>query len=355
MAHDSLYAAPPSGAGAETEREAGGFARLRGAIGSWDAAIVATLVVAVLLASLSVQNFATGRNMQFLLLDLVPLALLALPMTLIVITGEIDLSVASMVGLCSTLMGKMWLSSALSLELICVLVVLLGGVLGAVNGVFIPGFGLPSLAVTIGTLALYRGLSFVVLGDQAVADFPASWTAAAAQNLPGTSIPAAVVPVVLLAVVFGVVLHATPVGRALYAMGNNDQAATFAGVSVARTKFWLFVVSGAVSGLVGIFWTLRYASARGDNATGLELTVVTAVLLGGVSIFGGRGGLLGVVGGVLLLGVLRNALQLADVDANALTIVTGGLLIVSVVLPNAVADVRARLHRRRQRAQLSAS
>ncbi|PZG02561.1 ATPase [Micromonospora deserti] len=331
------------------------MAGLRGALGSWDAAIVAGLAVVVLLASVSVPNFATGRNAQFLLLDLVPLALLALPMTLIVITGEIDLSVASMVGLGSTLMGQMWLSSGLSLELICVLVVLSGALLGAVNGVFVTGFGLPSLAVTIGTLALYRGLSFVVLGDQAVADFPADWTDAVVQPIPGTSIPVMVVPVLLLALVFGVVLHATPVGRALYAMGNNGEAATFAGVSVARTKFWLFVASGAVCGLVGVFWTLRYASARGDNATGLELTVVTAVLLGGVSIFGGRGGLLGVVAGVLLLGVLRNALQLADVDANALTIVTGTLLIASVVLPHAVADVRARLHRRRQRAQLTAS
>lgn len=173
MAHDSLYAAPPT---AEAEPGAGRLASLRGLFGSWDAVIVAALVVAVLVASLTVENFASGRNAQFLLLDLMPLALIALPMTLIVITGEIDLSVASMVGLCSTLMGQLWLSSGLSLELICVLVVLLGAVLGAVNGLFVTGFGLPSLAVTIGTLALYRGLSFVVLGDQAVADFPADWT-----------------------------------------------------------------------------------------------------------------------------------------------------------------------------------
>ncbi|TDC85435.1 ABC transporter permease [Micromonospora sp. KC606] len=352
MAHDSLTPAPPAGGGAV--REPGRRVGLGAPLGSWDAAIVAGLVVAVLVAGAAVPNFATGRNAQFLLLDLVPLALLALPMTLIVVTGEIDLSVASMVGLCSTLMGQLWLSSGLSLELICVLVVLLGALLGAVNGVFVTGFGLPSLAVTIGTLALYRGLSFVVLGDQAVADFPAGWTAAVVRPMPGTSIPVMVVPVLLLALVFGVVLHATPVGRALYAMGNNAEAATFAGVSVARTKFWLFVASGAVCGLAGLFWTLRYASARGDNATGLELTVVTAVLLGGVSIFGGRGRLLGVVAGVLLLGVVRNALQLADVDANALTIVTGTLLIASVVLPNAVGDARARLHRRRQRAQVAA-
>ncbi|MFJ6197377.1 ABC transporter permease [Micromonospora sp. NPDC092111] len=361
MAHDSLYAAPPTGADTEAEPAAGvrrgaagRGAVLRGVLVSWDAAIVAVLVVTVLLAALSVENFATGRNAQFLLLDLVPLALIALPMTLIVVTGEIDLSVASMAGLCSTLMGQLWLSSGLSLELICVLVVLLGALLGAVNGLFVTGFGLPSLAVTIGTLALYRGLSFVVLGDQAVADFPAGWTAAVVRSIPGTSVPGAVVPVLLLALLCGVVLHATPTGRALYAMGNNDEAATFAGVSVARTKFWLFVVSGAVCGLVGVFWTLRYASARGDNATGLELTVVTAVLLGGVSIFGGRGALLGVLAGVLLLGVLRNALQLADVDANALTIVTGTLLIASVVLPNAVAEIRARLYRRRRRAHTTA-
>ncbi|MGC4808687.1 ABC transporter permease [Micromonospora sp. DT233] len=350
MAHDSLYAAPPTGdAEAGVEAEAGPLATLRGLLASWDAVIIAALAAAVLVAGLTVENFATGRNAQFLLLDLVPLAFLALPMTLIVITGEIDLSVASTVGLCSTLMGQLWLTSGLSLELICVVVVLTGAALGAVNGLFVTGFGLPSLAVTIGTLALYRGLSFVVLGDQAVADFPADWTAAVLRTIPGTSVPVVLVAVLALAVAFGVVLHATAAGRALYAMGNNDQAATFTGVSVARTKFWLFVVSGAVCGLVGLFWTLRYASARGDNATGLELTVVTAVLLGGVSIFGGRGALPGVLAGVLLLGVLRNALQLADVDANALTIVTGGLLIASVVLPNAVADVRARLHRRRQR------
>ena len=122
---------------------------------------------------------------------------------------------------------------------------------------------------------------------------------------------------------------------------------TIIGVSVARAKFWLYVVSGAVSALAGIFWTLRYASARADNGTGLELQVVAAVLLGGVSIFGGRGTLLGVLGGVLLLGTLRNALQLADVSADALTVVTGALLIVSVVGPNAVRITRQYLRRRR--------
>jgi rhamnose transport system permease protein len=130
-------------------------------------------------------------------------------------------------------------------------------------------------------------------------------------------------------------------------MGNNADAAAFAGIAVARTKFWLFVATGTVSALAGVFWTLRFASARADNGTGLELSVVAAVLLGGVSIFGGRGGLVGVLAAVALLGALRNALQLADVPANALTIVTGTLLVASVVGPNVVAIARERFHRYR--------
>jgi rhamnose transport system permease protein len=151
----------------------------------------------------------------------------------------------------------------------------------------------------------------------------------------------------VLAIGFGVLLHATPVGRALFAIGNNADAATFAGIPVARTKFWLYVATGVVSAMAGVFWTLRYASARADNGTGLELQVVAAVLLGGVSIFGGRGSLPGVLAGVALLGTLRNALQLADVSADALTVVTGALLIVSVVGPNAIRTARGYLRRRR--------
>lgn len=315
---------------------------LRSAVTRWDTALLAVLAVVVVVAGVTVDGFASARNAQFLLLDVVAIALIALPLTLVVITGEIDLSVASTLGLCSAVMGHLWVAG-LSLELIVVLAVLLGAVLGAVNGLFVTRFALPSLAVTIGTLAAYRGLAFVVLGDQAVADFPAGWTGAA---VSGGAVPWAVVVVLALAVVFGVVLHATPFGRSLYAMGNNAEAAAFAGIRVARAKFRLFVASGAVSGLAGVYWTLRFASARADNAAGLELAVVAAVLLGGVSIFGGRGTLLGVLAGVLLLGAVRNALQLADVAADALNVVTGGLLITSVVVPNAVALARDRWRRR---------
>ncbi|SFP79132.1 rhamnose transport system permease protein [Geodermatophilus dictyosporus] len=307
--------------------------------------ITTFLVLFLVVAAFSVEGFASTRNAGFLLLDVVVIALIALPLTLIVVTGEIDLSVASTVGLCSAVMGQLWVAG-LPLEAIVPLVLVLGGVLGAVNGFLVTRLGLPSLAVTIGTLALYRGLAFVVLGDQAVADFPRAWTTWAISSIGSTGIPTVVVPLLVLVVLTGVVLHATPVGRALYAMGNSEDAARFSGIDVARTKLWLFVVTGVVSALGGVYWTLRYGSARADNATGLELQVIAAILLGGVSIFGGSGGLLGVIAGALLLGSVRNALQLVNVPSDVLNIVTGVLLITAVVAPQVAARVKGRRRRR---------
>jgi rhamnose transport system permease protein len=342
MAHDTLYAANP---------EPPAPRRLAAAVLRWDVAVLLALALVALTASARVDAFATSQNVRFLLLDAVAIALIALPMTLIIVTGEIDLSVASTLGLCSAVMGHLWLEG-LPLELIVPMTVALGAVLGAVNGLFVTAFGLPSLAVTIGTLAAYRGLAFVVLGDDAVADFPFDWTDAASSTVGGGVLdwlPWAMLITLGLALGFGLVLHRTPFGRSLYAIGAGDEAAAFSGIAVARGKFWLFVASGTVAGLAGVYWTLRYASARADNGEGLELAVVAAVLLGGVSIFGGRGTLPGVLAGVLLLATLRNALQLADVQAQTVDIVTGSLLVASVVVPNAVTLTRARLRRRRAR------
>jgi rhamnose transport system permease protein len=321
---------------------------LRRRLASWDSIIILLTVLVVVVASAAVQNFGTSRNFTFLALDLLPIALVALPMTFIVITGEIDLSVASTLGLSSALMGWLW-NAGLSIETIIPLCVVLGAVLGVVNGFLITGLGLPSLAVTIGTLALYRGLAFVVLGDGAVADFPFSYTGWVTGTIGGGAVPNVLILLVALAVIFAVVLHATPFGRSLYAIGANAQAAHFSGIRVARTKFWLYVLSGAVAGLVGVLWTLRYSSARADNGAGLELAVVAAVLLGGVSIFGGRGTLPGVLAGVVLLTALQNALRLEDVSGQTLNIVTGVLLVASVLLPNIATSIRGSGQRRKLR------
>jgi rhamnose transport system permease protein len=338
-AHPSTPA-PATPAGQAPAQRPAPSSRLR-LLGTGDGVITLVLVAFLLVAALSVDGFASARNTGFLLLDVVVIMLIALPLTLVIITGEIDLSVASTVGLTSAVMGQLWFAG-LPLELILPLCLVLGAVLGALNGFLVTRLGLPSLAVTIGTLALYRGLAFVVLGDRAVADFPRSWTGWALSSIGATGIPVVVVPLLVLVVLTGVVLHATPIGRSLYAMGNSEDAARFSGIGVGRTKFWLFVVTGAVAALGGIYWTLRYGSARADNAQGLELQVIAAILLGGVSIFGGSGGLVGVIAGTLLLGALRNALQLSNVPADVLNIVTGVLLIIAVVTPQVAAAVRGR-------------
>jgi rhamnose transport system permease protein len=322
----------------------GGRAGLRRLL-RWDTTLVLLLVVVAVAGQRASPDFLTGTNLFYLGLDIGEIALLALPLTLVIVAGEIDLSVASVLGLSSALIGYLW-DAGWALETIFPAVVVAGALAGALNGFLVTRLGLPSLAVTIGTLALYRGLAFVVLGDRAVADLPAMYTRYGTTPLPGTHVPYPTALFAVLAVLFAVLLHATPFGRSVFAIGANREAAFFSGIRVKRTKLVLFVLSGAVAGLAGIVYTLRFASARADNGTGLELAVVAAVLLGGVSIFGGRGTLGGVVAAVFLLGGVRNALILNDVSNDTLNVVTGLLLIGSVVAPSAVrALARARPRR----------
>lgn len=309
-----------------------------------ESAIVVLLLVVVLGALVSVRGFAQPITLNYLLLDIAPILLIALPMTLIMITGEIDLSVGSMVGLASVVTGVAVQAGA-PFEAAAAIALIVGVVGGAFNGFLVTVVGLPSLAVTIGTLALFRGLAVGLLGTTAVTDFPEAWTALAKAKIAGTTVPYIMVPFLVLLVVFVVLLHFTPFGRGVYAIGLSKDAARFSGVHVDRTKFVLFVLAGAVSAFAGIYYTLRFGSARGDNATGLELQVIAAVVLGGVSVFGGRGQIHGVVAAALLIGVLSSALRLANVTSDVINIITGVLLVVSVVAASTVAWVQRRRRR----------
>jgi rhamnose transport system permease protein len=299
-------------------------------LGNREAAVILLLMLVIVVAMATVRNFGGPLTWTFLLRELAPILLIALPMTLIIITEEIDLSVASIVGLSSVLTGVLT-QAGLPLPLAAIAAVLVGGLAGAVNGFLITVVGLPSLAVTIGTLALFRGIAVGLLGTTAITDFPEFWTDLARENIPGTPIPGIMIPFALLAVAFAVLLHFTPFGRSLFAIGLNREAAAFSGIDVGRTKFILFVLSGLVSGFAGVYFTLLFSNARGDNATGMELSVIAAVLLGGVSIFGGRGALHGVLAGVLLIGTLGSALRLAGVTSDIINVITGVLLVLSVV------------------------
>jgi rhamnose transport system permease protein len=321
-------------------------------LASRDAITIYALIAFLVYAAIAIPRFASPVTTGFLLLDVIPVLLIAMPMTLIIITGEIDLSVASTAGLTSALMGVLW-AGGMDIWLVLAISLLAGVAAGMFNGFLIAVLGLPSLAVTIGTLALFRGLALVVIGDNAVANFPKDLTAFFTSKLGGTGIPTVMIGVVLVMLFFGILLHFTPFGRGLFAMGYSKEAATFVGINVARSKFWLYVGSGAVAALAGIYWTLRYTSARSDNASGLELAVIAAVLLGGVSIFGGKGSIPGVIAGVLLIGTLNYALRLGRVSDVVLITVTGLLLIFSVVAPSVGAAIREWRHTRRVRRNFS--
>src|ERR1700742_1576645 len=312
---------------------------------SWESMLVVVLVLAAVLGRVLSPMFLSSANLSNMLADFTEIALIALPMTLIIVAAEIDLSVASVLGASSALMGVLW-HMGLPMPLVIVLVLAAGALAGLLNGLVIVKLNLPSLAVTIGTLALFRGLAYVLLGDQAVADFPPAYTAFGMDTLGGSFIPLPFVIVIVGAIVFTVLLQATAFGRSLYAIGANPTAAAFSGIEVAKVRLRLFVLSGFMSALAGIVYTLRFTSARGDNGEGFELSVIAAVLFGGVSIFGGRGSMVGVLLSLLIIGVLKNALTLDDVSSETLTIVTGALLLASVLIPNLVARWRAMRDRR---------
>ncbi|HEV7646537.1 MAG TPA: ABC transporter permease [Actinophytocola sp.] len=296
----------------------------------WESVLGLVCVAVFVFGATTTGGFTEQGNLSFLLLDYSEVALLAFALVPIILTGEIDLSVASVLGFCSALTGALW-EAGLSFETIVPLVLLAGVVLGSVNAVLVVRFGLPSLAVTIGTLGLYRGLAYVVLGDRAVTGFPENYRPLATDAMG--FLPYATVVVVVVGLLVALLVHATPAGRSLYAAGLGEGTARFSGIRVGRLKVALYLLSGALAALASLIYTLRYNSARADNANGMELVAVAAVLLGGVSIFGGRGTVAGVALALLAMAGLRNVLFLNDVSNEIQNVITGLLLIASVLVP----------------------
>jgi len=326
--------------------------RARGAV-RWETGLAVVVLLIIIVGSAASPDFLTGNNLFNLGLSNGEIAIMTLPMTLIIISGEIDLSVASILGLASALLGYLW-SKGWPMPGIFVTVAAAGLAAGAVNGLLVTRLRLPSLAVTIGTLALYRGIATILLGPNTVSSFPTAYTNLGINAVPftGNDITYSTAIFLVLALIFGVVLHATPAGRSIYAMGASAEAAQFAGIRVKRVKTILFMVSGLICSLAGVLYTFRLDTAVQNNGLGLELDVVAIVLLAGVSIFGGKGSIAGVVLAVLAFAGIQNALLLTNFNQEATGIVTGVLLLASVFVPNAARWLRywARLLRRPQKA-----
>ncbi|WP_319544360.1 ABC transporter permease [Ruegeria conchae] len=298
---------------------------------SWESLLLAVAIAIFIANSFASPYFLNAWNLSDATFNFTEKAMIAFAMALLIISGEIDLSVASIIALASTAMG-----AAVQMGVGTPVLILVGlgtGVLcGAFNGVLVTRLGLPSIVVTIGTMSLFRGISYIVLGDQVYKGYPTDF-AYFGQGYVFWVISFEFVLFALLAVIYGVILHKTNFGRAVYAIGNNPTGALFSGIRVARVKFLLFLLTGLMSGVAAICLTSRLGSTRPSIAFGWELEVVTMVVLGGVNILGGSGSIPGVVIAAFVMGLVTFGLGLLNVPGIVMSIVIGALLIGVIALP----------------------
>ena len=310
--------------------------------GNWDNFLAVLTIAVITYAIFAVPNFFTAFNISQAIAGVSERALIVLPMVLLIVGREIDLSVASILALSSVVFG-MLTQAGMPLVPAIVLTLLAGAACGAFNGLMVTALKLPSLIVTLATMAMFRGVGYILLGVNSINSFPDAFLDFGIKNVPGTVLPWTIVPFLVLAPIFLVALQKMPIGRRIYAIGGSPDAARYSGVQLGRTVFGLFVTSGVICAIAGMVYAARLANARADNAVGIELDVITIALLGGVSVFGGKGRLSGVFWAMLLVATLRNVLGLLQVGGDAQGTVIGLLLIVSLTASNAAQHLFGRL------------
>jgi len=313
---------------------------------SWEGLLLAILVVVVVNNAVQSPVYLSVENQVNLFQLFVERIIVALAMTFIIINGEIDLSVASVMGLASCLLAFLH-EQSVPMPAAIVVTLTVGVIVGAFNGFWISVVGLPSLAVTLAGLIGYRGVARILIEDRSIGNFPEWFDRLGQQPLVGPFPLASLIFLVLLVVAI-VVLQYSAFGRYVYVIGNNREVARYSGVRVRRVKMMLFIASSTIATLAGLLLAARLGAVRGSTAEGFELDIITMVLLGGVSIFGGSGTLVGVGLSILLVLNLRNGMSLVNITSNTQTGVIGALLILSVLIPNWTQDARSLLSRRRR-------
>jgi rhamnose transport system permease protein len=296
-----------------------------------------TIFAVILAAALAL--LAT-RSDRFFTLDnmlnqgrlMAEVGLVALPMTFVIITGGIDLSVGSTLGMVAILLGVLWHNVGLPLPVAMVLGVAAGGLAGLANGLVITRFRVPPLIATLATLALYRGLAEGISQARSVRGYP-DWFYVLGQG-DAWGVPVQLWVFLAAALLAGFVLGFTTFGRTTYAVGANEVAARFSGLHVERAKLLIYTASGLVAGCAAVIFVSRVSTTRSDMGTGVELDAITVVVLGGTSIFGGRGTIVGTVLGLVLIQVLKNGLALSGVKGDGTIVVIGAVLIASTLISN---------------------
>ena len=306
--------------------------RLRTLLASQEGVLFIIMLVSVLFLATRTDKFLTVDNLLQQGRFMTEVGLIAIPMTCIIITGGIDLSVGSILGLTAIVLGWSWQELGFPLELAIVTGIASGTLAGFVNGLFIVRVGVPPLIMTLATLALFRGLAEGISKARSARGYPEWFFELGQGELLG--IPTQLWLLIVVVVVFGIVLARTQLGRALYAIGNNETGARFSGLTVNRYLLLIYTFSGFMSGVAGYIFVSRVSTTRSDMGTGIELDVIAAVVLGGTSIFGGTGSVAGTMIGVVLIQLLKNGLALSGVTSDATIVVIGSVLIFAILVNN---------------------
>ena len=299
---------------------------------SWEGFLLLSLLVIIGINSSMSPEFLTLGNQINLFQLSIEKIIVALVMTFIIINGEIDLSVGSMMGLSACAFGWMVKEQGVAAPAAIAISLAIGVLGGALNGWFITRVGLPSLVVTLATLIGFRGLARVLVEDRGLTDFPDWFDALGQKGLIGP-LPFALVAFAVLFILLFIVLERSGFGRKTQVIGTNREVAEFAGIDTNRHKMILFIASGTIAAFAGLLYAARVGAVRGDVANGFELDIITIVLLGGVSIFGGTGSLIGTLLAILIVLNIRNGMALLNITGHIQTGVIGLLLIASVIVP----------------------
>ncbi len=305
---------------------------------SWEGFLAIILLVVVIVNSLLSESFLSIENQINLFVLSIEKVIIALIMAKIIINAEIDLSVASMMGLSACALGW-FVESGMPMTMALIASITIGAVGGAFNGFWITVVKLPSLVVTLAMLIGFRGLARVLIGDRSIKMFP-QWFEDLGQQPLFLNIPFSVMIFMAVLICVVITLEYTGFGRHIYTIGINQNVALYSGINVARVKMLLFIFSGIISAIAGILYAARLGTVRGDMGLGFELDIITIVLLGGVSIFGGSGSIYGVILSILIVLYLRNGMSLSNITGHLQTGVIGVLLILSVLIPNVLENMK---------------
>lgn len=309
-----------------------------------EAMLLAAIVVLIALISTRFSDFATPRNLANVFNDTAPLILLAIGQMIVILTKCIDLSVAANLALTGMVVAMLnTVAPGVPVAVILLIAIALGAVLGAVNGFFVWKLSIPPIVVTLGTMTIFRGIIFLISDG--------AWVNAHEMTAAFKGFPRHVIlglPVlgwiaIVAVVVFHIVTTRTPLGRAFFAVGGNPHASVYAGIDVGRTQFCAYVISGALAGLTGYLWIARYAVAYVDIAGGFELDVVAACVIGGVSIAGGSGSVIGALMGALFLGVIKNALPVINISPFWQLAISGSAIVIAIALNARASRVKGRV------------